>query len=512
MRSIHGRGVKIDACNFPARIWAFVGVIVCGWLLCVGGSANAADGGEHEEWEVIYMANQRVGYARSHSTRVKRNDKTIIVTKQEQRISAKRFGDVTQLVMTSQTEEAEDGQLLSFQLEVKNPPAKPVKSRGELVGSTLRIESTIDDRTTTHSIEAPRDLKSLDYQQRILRERPMKPGETLKFTTFSLELSKIGTITIHADEPHVVKLHDGKSKSLLKLRVSNSLLPTADMRVYVDERGVALRSESTALGLTTYGVSRDVALQALSGAELDVAVSTLIRVPNPPATLIKAKKALLKISSSEIDLTNLIPNSAHQTVKTANKDSVELALKAVSIPRYVVGGPVKDRRYLAETQYLQTKDRRVQEHVERASSGSDDLGTTAARMERYVFEKLNKKNFSTALASAAEVAERLEGDCTEHACLLAAMLRVKQIPSRVAVGFVYADKIGAFAGHMWTEAFLDGQWIPLDGTLGMGSIGASHIKLADSDLGDVGPVPVASFLPVFNLVNQVKIEVVSHER
>ena len=110
-------------------------------------------------------------------------------------------------------------------------------------------------------------------------------------------------------------------------------------------------------------------------------------------------------------------------------------------------------------------------------------------MEKYVRDKLEKKNFSTALASAAEVAEKLEGDCTEHAVLLAAMLRAKQIPSRVAVGIVYVElnKQPSFGGHMWTEAWLDDKWVPLDATLGRGGTHAGHIKLGDSSFADKMP-------------------------
>ncbi len=132
-------------------------------------------------------------------------------------------------------------------------------------------------------------------------------------------------------------------------------------------------------------------------------------------------------------------------------------------------------------------------------------------MERYVHEKLTKKNFSTAMASAAEVAQRMEGDCTEHAVLLAAMLRAKKVPSRVAAGLVYADKLNAFGGHMWTEAFLAGEWIPLDATLGKGGIGPAHLKMADSPLDEDAPLPVSTFLPAYQALGKLKIEVLKAE-
>ena len=93
------------------------------------------------------------------------------------------------------------------------------------------------------------------------------------------------------------------------------------------------------------------------------------------------------------------------------------------------------------------------------------------------------------------------------------MLRAKGIPSRVAVGLVYVDlkDTSAFGGHMWTEANLNGQWIPLDATLGRGGTGAAHIKLSDSSLSDDGPAAISSFAPLMLVIGQLKIDVKSVE-
>ena len=146
-----------------------------------------------------------------------------------------------------------------------------------------------------------------------------------------------------------------------------------------------------------------------------------------------------------------------------------------------------------------------------AAGNLTDPVETALAMERSVHQQLKSKNFSTALATAAEVAQSLEGDCTEHAVLLAALLRVKDIPSRIAVGLVYASPHSAFGGHMWTEAFLEGRWVPLDATLGQGGIGAGHIKFADSSLDDDAPAPVTTFLPLISLLDHMRLKVITVE-
>ena len=133
----------------------------------------------------------------------------------------------------------------------------------------------------------------------------------------------------------------------------------------------------------------------------------------------------------------------------------------------------------------------------------------ALALERYVHSAITSKNFSQAFATAAEVAQSREGDCTEHAVLLAALARACNIPSRAAIGLVYVERDGGFGYHMWTELYVSGQWLPMDATLGQGGIGAAHIKLADTSLD--GAAAYSSLLPVVQVVGQLKISVLSAE-
>ena len=89
--------------------------------------------------------------------------------------------------------------------------------------------------------------------------------------------------------------------------------------------------------------------------------------------------------------------------------------------------------------------------------------------------------------------------------LLAALARASGIPSRVAIGLVYVERSAGFGYHMWTEVYLDGQWYPLDATIGQGGIGPAHIKLVDSSLD--GASAYSAFLPVAKVVGQLKISV-----
>jgi hypothetical protein len=72
-------------------------------------------------------------------------------------------------------------------------------------------------------------------------------------------------------------------------------------------------------------------------------------------------------------------------------------------------------------------------------------------------------DLGVALAPASEVVRNRRGTCVAYAVLLAALERAAGLPSRVAMGFAYAD--GIWGGHAWSEAYIDNRWIALDAAL-----------------------------------------------
>jgi len=117
------------------------------------------------------------------------------------------------------------------------------------------------------------------------------------------------------------------------------------------------------------------------------------------------------------------------------------------------------------------------------------------------------------MATADHVARTLEGDCTECAMLAAAMCRAVGVPSRTAIGLIYAEpkEVGrrpTLAFHMWTEVWVDSQWLAIDATLGRGSVAADHLKITDHSWH--GVQSVVPLLPVTRvMVGKAKVEVLS---
>jgi transglutaminase-like putative cysteine protease len=110
---------------------------------------------------------------------------------------------------------------------------------------------------------------------------------------------------------------------------------------------------------------------------------------------------------------------------------------------------------------------------------------TAAALTDFVARWLSRKSYDRALDLASQVAKHRSGDCTEHAVFLVALLRKAGIPSRAMLGVVlvaFPERARAF-GHMWVEAFVDGQWRVFDAALGK----ASAAYLPAGEFSDEGP-------------------------
>jgi hypothetical protein len=129
-----------------------------------------------------------------------------------------------------------------------------------------------------------------------------------------------------------------------------------------------------------------------------------------------------------------------------------------------------------------------------------------------VANHITNQNLGSAFASASETARTKSGDCTEHAVLLAALLRADGIPSRVAAGLVWAEffagETNVFAWHLWTQAFIDGRWVDLDSTLGptANTFHAGHLLLAVTPLSEAASDP--AWASLLSSMGNISIEVI----
>lgn len=154
-----------------------------------------------------------------------------------------------------------------------------------------------------------------------------------------------------------------------------------------------------------------------------------------------------------------------------------------------------------------------------------DRRSTAEWLRRQVARHLEQKDLSVGMATAAEAAQTRQGDCTEHAVLLTALLRRAGIPARTVTGLIYVtDFLGhahVMGYHMWTQAWIDtrddeGFWQDLDPSLPipegpqridapLPGFDAAHVTLRVSALGD--PSLTRDLLQIARLIGAFDVQI-----
>jgi hypothetical protein len=484
-------------------LWAFV-VVAVGIT-----SVRAAEtAGKSESWQAIYMSGQRVGFAHIESEEIERDGKKVTVSDTLSQMTIKRFGISLKMSVQQTSEEDADGNLLGFRFLIDNPPVSNVDSRGVVKDDKLSVTTMSAGKEKVSTQPWDPNVKSPAWIERILTVEPLKEGQSREFSMFDPQFMKAAKITITHRGKAQTKLLDGSLKEFEKVETRHSLVPGLVTTSYADESGQTVKTEANLLQTVMYTVSKEEALKEVSGEELDLGMDTVVKtgkIPNVHTSKTGVYKVTVDGNAAES-----LPAGPTQSIKSLSDTEIELTVKSIT-PGEKGDEPAPGEAYVKSSRFLDTEDANVKALAVEGAAGETDHVKLAVGLELFVSKRLANKNFSTALATASEVARDLSGDCTEHAVLLAALLRANGVPSRVAIGFVYADSIGGFGGHMWTEAYVNGRWVPLDATLGLGGIGVGHIKVADADLSENSAAPVGAFVPIVHLLGKMQVSPVTVE-
>ncbi len=464
---------------------------------------SQAEEGDTDDWQIIQMSGQKVGYAHTTTKTEVRDGRTIHVTEIVTRLTIKRFGGQLKSEVNQRTEEDAEGHLLSFYLLQDNPPTSKTESRGKVSGNILTLETTSSGKSFTREIPLPEDLKSSTWFDRTLKTNPLQVGETRSFKSFEPGLAKVTEISIKQIEPGKTKLLSGEIVQLQRSEMRQSILPFVVTTAYTDEAGEMKKSSIGLLGMETFSCTAEEALQEIASAHLDLGVDTIIQTGVIDRAF-ETRKITYRLEPTDYDPRNVFPDSLTQQLIPGENGTFQLVVSAVD-PGTEGSEQAPDAKYLSSSRFIDLDDPQIIQLAKEMAKSETDPVEIAILAEKFVHGHLNLKNFSTAMATASEVARSRSGDCTEHGILLAALLRVHKIPSRVVTGLVYANSLKGFGGHMWTEAYLKGRWVPLDATLAKGHGDAVHLKTGDSSLEDSSALPVESFLPLIHTIGRTKL-------
>ncbi len=265
---------------------------------------------------------------------------------------------------------------------------------------------------------------------------------------------------------------------------------------WLDASGVVVREEGP-MGLVLVPQSAEQATAAdwATQTALDIVATAAVPLARPiegPRT-----RLTLRVRLSGISLDS-VPSDGEQirdgSLLTITRPTLS------SLQSYVL--PSEGQEHAEDvraTAFLQSDHPRIRSQARQVIGGERDALRAAKRLNDWVYHSLRKVP-TVSIPNALQVLDMGEGDCNEHAVLLAALARAVGIPTRVVAGAVYLD--GVFLYHAWCEVWL-GRWVSIDPALQQFPADATHIKFVVG-----GP---EEHMAMMSVIGRLGIEVVESE-
>jgi hypothetical protein len=316
-------------------------------------------------------------------------------------------------------------------------------------------------------------------------KKGFEPGLKYEALIFRPDMDKALPATVEIGNKTKVDLL-GRTLELTEVKVTMQIDQQAIAVVsYVDDDCKALKSIVPMMGMKLELIQCEKEFALRQDDVFDFLDKLTVA---SPAVITKAERAeaIIYELAAATDKPLILPNTDTQKVEQIDPNHFRVTVQPIAatqgIPYPYQGSDSEMKKYIAPAEYLQSADGKIQDLVKYAVTDSNDAAKAAFEIENFVNGYITRKDLSVGYASAAEVAQTRQGDCSEHAALAAAMCRAAGIPSRVVCGIVYADAIGSkknvFGGHMWAEAYIGQTWIPLDPTRAPNGFSSGHIALA----------------------------------
>ena len=466
---------------------------------------------ERETWDVIFAGGTKVGAISTRIRPVEENGHTRHEITSHLKLVLQRFGESTEqnLVLTSL--ETPAGSLQHFECRIPTGGGETV-TQGEVEKDQLNVVTTSSGRPQSQQFSWPAAGGGFSALDISLRSAPLKPGEhRVLYSIIPVPPSVVPVeLQLTAADWELVPLLDTE-KRLLRVELQTQLpdgnrLPST---LWIDEQGEILKQFETSMRWETFRTTRELAEAPIETQGYDLGSNLVVSIDRPWPAPHESRRVVYRVRLRDREPADVFPDSMGQSVEARGAHEAEVTVTALrpdhSSPSPNASPPTPAD--LAANSLVQTEDAKVLELAAGVSADNLEPWALAVALEQLVHARIEKKNYSAAFDSAADVARTLQGDCTEHAVLLTAVCRARKIPTRVAVGLVYYPAEQGFAYHMWNEVWIRDRWIPLDSTQGRGGISAAYLKLAQSSLSAEGMLSL--LLPVLHVVDQLSIDVVN---
>jgi len=468
-------------------------------LLSLASLAQAAR--PDDIWMSVLLDGRKIG--QMHTTR--RVDGDRVRTTQAMQIEIERSGLKLGMSTSETDEETLDGKPLRFESRTKISGIESVQT------GVIRADGKLD---VTTEVGGAKQARTLDWPQgallaeglRLAEEKHgLTPGTRYKALAFQVENLEAVEVDSRVGAREAIELPDGK-RDLVRIEQSIELggSPTKTSSwVEADFSVRKLLVPMMGYELTMLACSKSCA--TAPNLASDILVHTLLSSPRALTGDERGKGVRIVLGPTDANGEPLkFATTDEQQVVAGADGKSELRIA----PATEAGVASREGKpTAADTQpndWLQSTAPKIVKLAREAAGTATAPAAQMQNLEDFVRRFIRNKDLSVGYASALEVAKNPEGDCTEHAVLLAALGRALGVPTRVVDGLVYIDeyagKTNVFVPHAWAQAWVDGRWRSYDAALH--GFDAGHIALSTGQ-GDPW-----RFYAGFNTLGRVRVDAV----
>lgn len=427
-----------------------------------------------EQWFSVLLDGRKIGsFVSSRTVEDKR-----VTTHQDLRIEFDRAGTGIALGSSETNVESTDGKPLAF-TSIARLSDSETRIEGKVADGTMHL--TVHNGDSTEERTAPWPTGALMAEGLRLASLgvPLESGRShteLAFQSASLDAIEV-TSTIGPRE--AVSLPAGK-KNLFRIDQVFAFAGTPVRNTaWVDAERDIHKLTMPAIGVDLTLIECDKACATAPNQDTNIFDRTLMPAPRALSRAELNGGLRYTLSPRAGGSALHLAETSEQSVRVAGKDIV---VEVYASARQGLGGS-PDPADSMPNDWLQSA---APEIVEMAIKATKRSSTDAERMralESFVAGFISNKNLGVGYASALQVARNPQGDCTEHALLLAALGRAVGIATRVVDGLAYAPGFAGnehvFVPHAWVYAWVNERWQSFDAALG--GFDAGHIAFSSGD-------------------------------
>jgi len=434
-------------------------------------------GPSQERWMGILFEDQQVGFSVSRSAAIAAGG-TLFESRSQFRIAT--FGKIQQVTTAGTAVVGADGALERFDFLMLADQVRLV-ARGEIKGNELVMEVDQAGETSTLSFPITKPPHVGMSLESAIRRQELAVG--LKFTTPYFDPLTLAEGEMEFEVVDVEIFDGGEEAYWLTSKFSD-----VETRTLVTPAGETLRQEG-AIGMRMVRMTAEDAQRISDEPPKDLIA--LSAVPFKGSLTNARATRLFSARFSGVEARQIVAQPPMQRV---DGDTVTVDMPMlIEIPTLPISALPADFEqgdeppvYLGSSPTLPVGHLEIQKAAADIVTGATNRLEAVQQLTNWVFTEVAKEP-SVGVPNGLEVLRSKRGDCNEHTALFVSLARAAGIPTRIAAGVVFSERVGPkgkFYYHAWPEVQLGGptEWVAVDPTFGQVPADATHIKLVEGDL------------------------------